>query len=74
MIATARNTAGSAGLQALATKYTKDRLVLIDLDVTNPTSIKNAVVQAEKHLPDGLDNLISNAGIATDPLASFDNL
>ncbi|KAL1862690.1 hypothetical protein VTK73DRAFT_6693 [Phialemonium thermophilum] len=62
VIATARNTAGSSGLQQLAKQYPSDRLVLLDLDVEKTESIRNAVEEVDKRLPDGLDNLISNAG------------
>jgi NAD(P)-dependent dehydrogenase (short-subunit alcohol dehydrogenase family) len=44
------------------------------MDVTNLESIKYAARTVEKLLPEGLDHLISNAGISLQPLASFDEL
>ncbi|RFU78916.1 hypothetical protein TARUN_3312 [Trichoderma arundinaceum] len=74
VIATARNTAGAAGLQGLAAQYPRDRLVLLDLDVTKDNSIENLAAEIDTVLPDGLDNLISNAGLNPQPLASFEDL
>jgi NAD(P)-dependent dehydrogenase (short-subunit alcohol dehydrogenase family) len=74
VIATARDTENAIGLQALLKSHTGGRLVLHDMDVINPLSISNAALAAEKLLPNGLDHLISNAGISLQPLASFDDL
>lgn len=74
MIATARDTENATGLQALLKSHTGGRLVLLDMDVTKPLSINDAALAAEKLLPDGLDHLISNAGISLQPLSSFDEL
>jgi len=74
VIATARNTAGSEGLQDLATKYPKDRLILLDLDVTKAESLQKTARTLETLLPEGLDNLISNAGVSYQPLTTFDDL
>ncbi|RQM07094.1 hypothetical protein DH86_00003875 [Scytalidium sp. 3C] len=74
VIATARSTAGSKGLQDLASKYSKDRLILLDLDVTKLESVKNVAQQLDTLLPEGLDNLISNAGISNQSLTTYDEL
>jgi NAD(P)-dependent dehydrogenase (short-subunit alcohol dehydrogenase family) len=73
VVASARNTASSRGLQELASKYTQDRLILLDLDVTKPKSIQDAAEELTKLLPQGLGHLVSNAGISHQPLATFEN-
>lgn len=78
VIATARNTAKSAGLQDLVAsqRYPADRLALVDLDVTDESSIAAAVEQISRILPpgEGLDHLISNAGINELALIPFDEV
>lgn len=75
VIATARSVSGSDGLQKLkADKSNADRLHLFDLDVTKPESVRHAAQEAARLLPDGLDNLVSNAGVTYNPLTSFDDL
>ncbi|KAK4210727.1 putative short-chain dehydrogenases/ reductase [Rhypophila decipiens] len=74
VIATARNTKKSAGLQDLAAQYPTDRLVLVDLDVTSETSIAAAVEAVSKILPGGLDHLISNAGVNDLALIPFEEV
>ncbi|PVI00638.1 putative short-chain dehydrogenase [Periconia macrospinosa] len=75
VIATARDTAASSGLQELKTRNDNGRLILIDLDVSNAESVSKTVEEVAKVLPDGLDNLISNAGVSTSgPLKTFDEL
>jgi NAD(P)-dependent dehydrogenase (short-subunit alcohol dehydrogenase family) len=74
VIATARDTAGSLGLQELKAKHLDGRLHLLDMDVTKPNSIHAAGEAVSKLLPGGLDHLISNAGVSYDPLATFENL
>ncbi|KIW13604.1 hypothetical protein PV08_08794 [Exophiala spinifera] len=64
VVATARDTAGSSGLQELNARNNEGRLILIDLDVTKAESIKSAAEQTAKVLPEGLDHLISNAGVS----------
>ena len=74
-MATARDTAGSSGLQELKARNDDGRLILIDLDVTKAESIKSAAEQTAKVLPEGLDHLISNAGVSgSGPLKTFDEL
>ena len=74
-MATARDTAGSSGLQKLKAHNNDGRLILIDLDVTKAESIKSAAEQTAKVLPEGLDHFISNAGVSgSGPLKTFDEL
>lgn len=74
VIATARNTAASIGLQELKGKHRDGQLYLIDLDVTNIESIQRAAQETSRLLPGGLDNLISNAGVNPNPLTSFEDM
>lgn len=74
VIATARNTAGSPGLQKLKQEHPDGRLILLDLDVTSADSIKTAAEATNKLLLGGLDNLISNAGVQYNGLKTFDEL
>lgn len=63
-MASARNPTQSEGLKKLTAKYGKDRLALVTLDILDNTSIANAVKEAEKLLPNGIDTFISNAAIS----------
>lgn len=74
MVATARNTEGSSGLQDLKAQDQDGRLLLVDLDVTKPESITAAAKKTAELLPGGLDNLISNAGVSENALKSFEEL
>ncbi|OKL61401.1 hypothetical protein UA08_03843 [Talaromyces atroroseus] len=74
VIATARNTANATGLQELKAQSKDDRLVLLDLDVSKLESIQAAAKKVEQLLPDGLDNLISNAGVSYSPAKTFEEL
>ncbi|KAK0629701.1 putative short-chain dehydrogenases/reductase [Bombardia bombarda] len=75
IIATARSTRTSKGLQDLAAQHTTDgRLVLLDLDVTDQRSIDTAAADVTLILPDGLDNLISNAGVNDQALVGFEDV
>ncbi|KAL8989987.1 MAG: hypothetical protein Q9169_008235, partial [Polycauliona sp. 2 TL-2023] len=75
IFATAR--ADSPELEELA-KSSSGRVVVVQLDVTNEASIKEAAVQVEVSLAGkGLDVLINNAGVlqyAADGVKSMDNL
>ncbi|KAI0080977.1 NAD(P)-binding protein [Panus rudis PR-1116 ss-1] len=62
VVATARNPAGSKGLQELVAKYPKERLATLTLDVTSPEQISNAAKETVKLFPNGLDYFIHNAG------------
>jgi NAD(P)-dependent dehydrogenase (short-subunit alcohol dehydrogenase family) len=74
-VATARDTARSPGLQELKAHAKAGRLELIDLDVTKVESVRIAAEKTAKILPEGLDNLISNAGVSeSGPLKTFDEL
>jgi NAD(P)-dependent dehydrogenase (short-subunit alcohol dehydrogenase family) len=74
VIATARAPSASSGLQALTKQYDSSRLHILTLDVTSPSSISSAASDASSVLPNGLDNLIANAGINHQSTASFDSL
>ncbi|KAK3318686.1 putative short-chain dehydrogenases/reductase [Apodospora peruviana] len=74
VIATARNTKAAEGLQTLAAKFPPDRLVLVDLDVSSQTSIEAAAAEVSRILPDGLDNLINNAGVNDQALVPFEQV
>jgi NAD(P)-dependent dehydrogenase (short-subunit alcohol dehydrogenase family) len=73
VIATARDISAK-GLKELAAKYPKTRLALVELDVTDVTSIKKAAEEVTTLLPNGLDYLINNAGISPQPMTSFEDL
>ena len=73
-MATARNTAGAAGLQKLKEEHKDGRLFLVDLDVTKVESIRAAAEKTASILPNGLDNLVSNAGVSYSALTSFEDL
>ncbi|CAM1504990.1 Fc.00g106270.m01.CDS01 [Cosmosporella sp. VM-42] len=74
VVATARNTAGSAGLQDLKAQDKDGRLFLVDLDVSKPESIHAAAQKTAQLLPNGLDHLVSSAGVASDALKTFEEL
>ena len=74
MIATARNPGRSGELQALTSQFPKTRLALLELDISNKTSINTAADAAAKLLPNGLDNLISSAGKGDQMDAGFDDM
>jgi len=61
VVATARNPEGSAGLQELKTSAGA-KLVILKQDVMEFDSADAVAAEAAKHLPDGLDVLILNAG------------
>jgi NAD(P)-dependent dehydrogenase (short-subunit alcohol dehydrogenase family) len=73
VISTARDLSAKA-LQDLAAIYPKNRLALIELDVTDVTSAKTAAEEAAALLPNGLDYLINNAGISLQMMTSFEDL
>ncbi len=74
VIATARDTAGSPGLQELKKSDKGDRLELVDLDVSKLESVRAAATKVATLLPGGLDNLISNAGVSYNALTPFEEL
>jgi NAD(P)-dependent dehydrogenase (short-subunit alcohol dehydrogenase family) len=47
---------------------------LVKLDVLDPVSIKEAVTEVSKLLPNGLDVFVSNAGASLQPLVPFEKL
>jgi NAD(P)-dependent dehydrogenase (short-subunit alcohol dehydrogenase family) len=74
VIATARDTAKSSGLQELKSQDKSGQLVLIDLDVSKPESIHAAAEKTMQISPGGLDHLISNAGVAYTGMKTFEEL
>ncbi|KAH8660395.1 putative short-chain dehydrogenases/reductase [Xylariales sp. PMI_506] len=74
VVATARNTAKSAGLQELKAKDKDGQLFLVDLDVSKVDSIRAAAEEVSKLLPEGLDTLVSNAGVSYNALTQFQEL
>jgi len=73
VIASARKI-DSPELVKLSGEYPSDRLALVQLDVVDPESLAKAAAKAEELLPNGLDYLISNAGVNSQPDAIFLNL
>ncbi|KAI0796860.1 hypothetical protein C8Q75DRAFT_802534 [Abortiporus biennis] len=64
VLATARNPDTAKGLQELREQYPHtNRLSLLTIDISKLESITKAAQEAESLLPNGLDVLISNAGI-----------
>jgi NADP-dependent 3-hydroxy acid dehydrogenase YdfG len=52
----------------------KGKIDVIQLDVDNSTSVKEAVAKVSKLLPSGLDTFISNAGVDLQSLVPFNEL
>ena len=73
VIGTARDLSAKA-LRELAAIYPKNRLALIELDITDVTSVKKAAEEAAALLPNGLDYLINNAGISLQTMTPFEDL
>lgn len=64
IIAACRNPSTASDLHALSSQTEgKVKISLIELDVTNPTSIDAAFEKTESLCPDGLNLLINNAGV-----------
>ncbi|KAF9009550.1 hypothetical protein BDQ17DRAFT_1235454 [Cyathus striatus] len=74
VVATARNPDSAPGLAELKAKYSADRLAVIKLDVTSDASVAEAVKEVEVLLPNGLDYLVSNAGIHPQPITPFSEI
>ncbi|KAH8888147.1 putative short-chain dehydrogenase [Thozetella sp. PMI_491] len=74
VVATARDLAGSEGLQKLKAEVADGKLHLVELDVSKPESIRAAAEKTSQLLPNGLDHLVSNAGVIYQPLSTFDDL
>ncbi|EHK24146.1 uncharacterized protein TRIVIDRAFT_221388 [Trichoderma virens Gv29-8] len=73
VVVTARDLNRSKALHDLKARH-PSRVHLIQLDVFSEESINEAVKEATSLLPNGLDNLISNAGIGGDPFSSWETL
>jgi short-subunit dehydrogenase len=72
VIATARDTANSQGLQELKAEDNNSQLKLIDLDVSKIESIQEAVQKRAELLPWGLNHLVSNASVSYNGLKTFE--
>lgn len=64
VIATSRDVSVSKALQDLHKTYPRDRLASLSLNLEMPSSIDDIARDAAALLPNGLDCLISNAGVA----------
>ncbi|KAH9839322.1 uncharacterized protein C8Q71DRAFT_748949 [Rhodofomes roseus] len=73
VIAAVRN-AESESIKKLASEYPKDRFAVVKLDYADYPSIGKAAEDAAKILPNGLDYLISNAGVSYQESASFESI
>jgi len=73
VIATARNT-GSKGLTELVNSAPKGKIDLVKLDILDTISIKEAVAEVSKLLPNGLDVFVSNAGTSLQSSVPFEKL
>lgn len=74
VVAAARRPDAATGLQDLVAKYGKDRLALITLDYADGESIEKAAEAASALLPNGLDYLLSYAGVNLQETALFDQI
>jgi NAD(P)-dependent dehydrogenase (short-subunit alcohol dehydrogenase family) len=61
-------------LQNLKAHDTEGKLVLIDLDISKHESIRAAAEKTAEILPNGLDHLISNAGVSYNGMKAFEEL
>ena len=50
------------------------RLLLVDLDVSKQESIHAAAEKVTQLLPEGLDNIVSNAGVNYNGMKAFEQL
>ncbi|CCM05064.1 uncharacterized protein FIBRA_07270 [Fibroporia radiculosa] len=74
VIAAARHPNRSEDLQSLRTKYGDERLTTLILDYADPASTTAAAERASMLLPNGLDYLVSNAGVALQSGETFDTI
>ena len=61
-------------MQELKAQHKNGRLLLVDLDVSKPESIRAAAEKTAQLLSGGLDNLVSNAGVELNGLKTFEEL
>ncbi|KAH9831448.1 uncharacterized protein C8Q71DRAFT_303999 [Rhodofomes roseus] len=74
VITTARDLSQSPGLRALTSKYPKDRLVVLVLDLAHRETVERAGEEATTLLPNGLDCLIHNSAINLRPVGPFEEM
>ena len=72
VIATARSSNSTPELQKLLTKHA-EMIAFVQLDIADPASIEKAAVDVAKLVPEGLDTLISNAGVNFQPKATLED-
>ncbi|KZT72159.1 NAD(P)-binding protein [Daedalea quercina L-15889] len=73
VVAAVRNL-NSESIKELQSQYSQDRFAVIKIDYSDYSSIEKAAEEAAKILPNGLDYLISNAGISLQESASFETI
>ncbi|KAH9204058.1 hypothetical protein DL95DRAFT_471830 [Leptodontidium sp. 2 PMI_412] len=71
VIASARSTSSTPELQALLKQH-PEKSAFVQLDIADPASIEKAALEVAKLVPDGLDTLVSNAGVNFQPKASLE--
>ncbi|KAH9204931.1 hypothetical protein DL95DRAFT_417848 [Leptodontidium sp. 2 PMI_412] len=71
VIATARSSNSTPELSKLLTKH-PEKSAFVQLDIADPASIEKAAVDVAKLVPEGLDTLISNAGVNFQPKATLE--
>lgn len=71
VIASARSSSSTPELQALLKQH-PEKSAFVQLDIADPASIEKAAVDVAKLAPEGLDTLISNAGVNFQPKASLE--
>ena len=69
-----RNPNKATELQKVLSKYPKERAAIVELDIDNPDSIKDAAAKVSKLLPEGLDVFVNNAGVNYQPSPLFEEL
>ncbi|PMD19994.1 putative short-chain dehydrogenases/reductase [Hyaloscypha hepaticicola] len=74
VIASVRNLNKATELQKVLSQYPKDRAAIVELDIDNPDSIKDAAAEVSKLLPEGLDVFVNNAGVNYQPSPLFEEL
>ena len=74
VIASVRNLNKATELQKVLSQYPKERAAIVELDIDNPDSIKDAAAKVSKLLPEGLDVFVNNAGVNYQPSPLFEEL
>ncbi|WYZ38082.1 hypothetical protein EsH8_II_001588 [Colletotrichum jinshuiense] len=69
IIVSARSSNSTPELKALL-KQNPEKTAFVQLDIADPASIEKAATEVAKLLPNGLDTLVSNAGVNLQPKAT----